>query len=130
VKHLGVTRSTNPTQQPAGLPIPTAAVDRLWRQQATAPTHLRRLLERHRTLVGWQSQSSRVPSDRLDDQTDDQAAGHRVLADPDHGDYWWSGHQIFQLVTAGGLRSRGPPHVAHLNGRVVLLLAGQITRCG
>jgi hypothetical protein len=57
VKHLGVTRSTNPTQQPAGLPIPTAAVDRLWRQQATAPTHLRRLLERHRTLVGWQSQA-------------------------------------------------------------------------
>jgi hypothetical protein len=49
--------------------------------------------------------SRRIQTDRLDDQADDQAAGRRVLGHPDHGDRWWSGHQIFHLETAGGHHS-------------------------
>jgi hypothetical protein len=29
--------------------------------------------------------------------------GAEIPGHPDHGDRWWSGHQIFHLVTAGGL---------------------------
>jgi hypothetical protein len=39
--------------------------------------------------------SRRIQKDRL-----------RVLGHPDHGDRWWSGHQIFHLVTHGGLGAR------------------------
>ena len=47
--------------------------------------------------------SSRVPSDRLDDQTDDQAREMRRPWPLGPSPPPWTGHQIFHLVTPGGL---------------------------
>jgi hypothetical protein len=69
----------------------------------------RRIWPAHLGCLVGPDGSRRIQSDRLDDQTDDQAAGRRVLGHPDHGDRWWSGHQIFHLVTPDGTATRAQP---------------------
>jgi hypothetical protein len=58
------------------------------------PAHVGRPVD----LVG----SRRVPSDRLDDQRDDQATRRRVLRHPDHDSHCWSEHQMFHEEAVPG----------------------------
>src|SRR5215208_4939094 len=80
-----------PNRQIRSLVLCVGLVDsrRIW------PAQVGRLVD----LVG----SSRVLSDRLDDQTDDQARATRRPRSLRRRQALWSGHQIFHLVTHGGL---------------------------
>src|SRR5215211_8911341 len=69
--------------------------------------------------------SRRIPSDRLDDQTDDQARATRRPRSLRRRQGLWSGHQTFHLVAPGGTATRAPEPSAIIGPilSAVLLLA-------